>query len=184
MKRGTLYEHVVAKVLKSMDPGASVERGVWVEGPDGRRELDVFISGMTDGRHRRVLVECKDFDPKTSGPIGIAYVDALESKRRDLDVDVSLICSNAGFTADAASKARRVGIGLMAVMKKGDRRIRIAVTINRLRNPGLANTSLTLCVGDDHEAGGEVSGLAQAEGETDRIEFREALVQDDEFAAL
>src|SRR5580765_3835188 len=99
-----------------MDLGASIRHGVWLVGPDGRRELDVFIT--VEGQKRHVVVECKDFNPNTTGPVGIGYVDALESKRWDLGVDASFLCSNAGFTTDAVSKAKRVGIGLIAVMRK------------------------------------------------------------------
>lgn len=126
-KRGHQYERVVADVARAMDPGATVRQGRWILGPDGHRDMDVFVEGTADSRERRVLIECKDFNPKTTGPVGIGYVDALESKKRDLGIDVSLICSNAGFTADAIRKARRVGIGLIAVMKSGDTRVRFAV---------------------------------------------------------
>lgn len=126
-KRGRPYERVVAEILKAMDPGASVHHGHWILGPDGRRELDVYIEGTADGQRRQVLVECKDFNPKTTGPVGIGYLDALESKRRDLGIDVCFMCSNAGFTSDAISKAKRVSIGLIAVMRKDDKRMRFAV---------------------------------------------------------
>lgn len=126
-KKGRPFERVVAEVIKVMDPKASVRQGEWVIGPDGRREMDVLITGTADGQERTVVIECKDFDPKRTGPVGIGYVDALESKRRDVNVHVALICSNAGFTADATRKARRVGIGLIGVMRKGDKRIRILV---------------------------------------------------------
>lgn len=127
-KKGSQFERVVAAVLRVMDPGTRVRRGQWVQGPDGWRELDVLVEGTSDGQNRRVLVECKDFNPKITGPVGIAHVDALESKRRDLQVDVAIICSNAGFTADAVHKAARVGIGLVGVMRQGDKGIRFAVT--------------------------------------------------------
>lgn len=126
-KPGRLYEQVVAEVLRAMDANASVEQGRWVQGPDGRRDMDVFVEGTADGQSRSVLIKCKDFNPKKTGPVGIAYVDALESKSRDLAVDVSFICSNGGFTKNAISKAKRVGIGLMSVMRKGDRRVRFGV---------------------------------------------------------
>lgn len=126
-KRGRDYEQVVAEVHKAMDRGASVQQGQWVAGPDGRRDMDVFIDGTADGQQRRVLVECKDFDPKKTGPVGIVYVDALDSKRRDLGIDVSFICSNAGFTVNAIRKAKRVDIGLISVMREGDTRIRFCV---------------------------------------------------------
>ena len=126
-KKGRAFEHVVKDVLGALDPKARIRQGHWVAGPDGRRELDVLIEGTADGVPRRVLVECKDFNPKTTGPVGIGLIDAFESKRRDLDADVSLICSNAGFTSDAVRKAKRVGIGLIGVMREKDRRIRYQV---------------------------------------------------------
>jgi len=126
-KRGRQYQRVTAAVLQVFDPRAAVTESKWVIGPDGRRELDVLVTGTVDGRPTKVIVECKDFNPKTTGPVGIGYVDALESKRRDLGTQFALICSNAGFTADALRKANRVGIGLVSVMCKGDNRVRFAV---------------------------------------------------------
>lgn len=127
-RKGSPYERVVAEVIRVMDPNATVEQGQWVLGPDGHRELDVHIIGTYEGQERRILIECKDFNPASTGPVGIRYIDALESKSRDLGFHFSAICSNAGFTINAIRKASRVGIGLIAVMKKGDKRIRFAVT--------------------------------------------------------
>ena len=112
-KKGTPNEVVLAEVIRAMDPHAIVTQGEWVSGPDGRRDRDVFVTGTLDGQRRTVLIECKDYDPLKTGRVGIGVVDALESKRRDLNVDVSMICSNAGFAQDAVRKARRVGIGLI-----------------------------------------------------------------------
>ncbi len=96
-------------------------------GPDGRRELDVRIEGTADGELKRTMVECKDYNPVSTGPIGIEHVDAIESKKRDLQLDAAFICSNAGFTAGAISKAARTNIGLVSVMRRGDERIRFLV---------------------------------------------------------
>jgi restriction endonuclease len=126
-KRGKPFERVVKEVLSALDPKSVVRQGHWVTGPDGRRELDVLIEGSVEGVRRRVLVECKDFNPKTTGPVGIGFVDALESKRRDLAADISFLCSNAGFTTDATRKAKRVGIGLIGVLRERDHRIRFQV---------------------------------------------------------
>ena len=127
-KLGVPFEQVVADVLREMDPNAVVEQGKWEIGPDGRRELDVQVTAIVDGVRRRALIECKDFNPRTTGPVGITLIDALESKRRDLKLDVAFICSNAGFTADAIRKARRVGIGLFAILREKDERIRFQVS--------------------------------------------------------
>lgn len=123
-KLGREYETVVASVFQSFDQSAKVERGKWVLGPDGRRELDVVISGFVGNQFRTAIIECKDFAPNTTGAVGIAHVDALDSKRRDLQASDAIMCCNAGFTADASRKASRVGIGLIGVLKKGDPRLR------------------------------------------------------------
>jgi len=72
MKSGTGFEQVVADVCRELDPGAHVQQGVWEDGPDGRRNLDVVISGQLDGVSRRIHIECKDYNPARS-PIGIIH---------------------------------------------------------------------------------------------------------------
>jgi len=125
-KLGRQFEDLVADVAREFEPAAKVTVSEWVSGPDGLREIDVLIAGNVEGRPTRVQIECKDYNP-AKRPIGIGAVDAVESKHRDLGVDLSLICSNAGFSTDAIRKARRSGIGLVGVMKKADKRIRYAV---------------------------------------------------------
>ena len=126
IKLGKNFELVVQDIVKEMDPDAVVTCGEWIQGPDGSREIDVLIEGTAAGQRRRIQIECKDYNPK-SRPIGIGTIDALESKHRDLGVDVSLLCSNAGFSAEAVSKAKRVGIGLVGALREEDPRIRYKV---------------------------------------------------------
>jgi hypothetical protein len=54
-------------------------------------------------------------------------VDALDSKRKDLNADRAIIYSNSGFTAPALRKATRVGIETASALKAGDRRIKIMI---------------------------------------------------------
>ena len=49
-----------------MDATAVVGQGEWLDGPDGRREADVLVTGTVDGAERRVLIECKDYNPATT----------------------------------------------------------------------------------------------------------------------
>lgn len=125
-KLGRSYEQVVGDVVKQFDPSADVRIGEWVKGPDGLREIDVLITGTVVGVTRRVLIECKDYNSRKRR-IGIGVVDATDSKRRDVGADFTLLCSNAGFSKDAMRKARRVGIGLVGVLKEADPRIRYKV---------------------------------------------------------
>lgn len=94
-KLGKKYEQVVADTLQQMDPGATVSAGEWVSGPDSPREIDVLVTGHVDGSPFRIQIECKDYD-WTKCRIGIGVIDAVESKHRDLGVNLSFVCSNAG----------------------------------------------------------------------------------------
>lgn len=121
------YEDAVCELFRQFFPASTINAGVWVEGPDGRRELDVDIIEKHGDRTVRGVVECKDFNPTTTGPVGIAYIDALDSKRRDLQLEFAFVCSNGGFTADAIRKAKRINIGLLGATRKDDQRIRFGV---------------------------------------------------------
>lgn len=122
-KPGDEYQEIVGAVQRALDPGSQVEVGVWVEGPDGRRDMDVAVRGVRDGKPHLTLVECKDWRV----PVGIAVIDALDSKRHDLDASAAVVFSNSGFTEDAERKAARVGISLAAALKTGDRRVRVQI---------------------------------------------------------
>lgn len=127
IKRGLPYQDFVASVVKAMDPGAHVETEQWIMGPDGVRDRDVLVSGKIDGRKYSVLIECKDFNPKSTGKVGIEYVDSLDSKRNDVGVDGAVICSNSGFTEGAIRKAKRKQIGLVSILKAGDPRVKVEI---------------------------------------------------------
>jgi hypothetical protein len=127
LKRGSDFEDCVAAVAQALSPKAIVKPGTWVQGPDGIRDQDVLIEGYIQGRAFRGIVECKDYDKSKTGPVGIAVVDALDSKRRDLACDLAIVCSNAGFTERAIRKAGRVGISLVGVFREGDKRVRFEV---------------------------------------------------------
>ena len=87
-KRGDAYQFAVAQVAKGIAPAAQVVVGTWFDGPDGRRDLDVAI-WSPDGTVLLAVIECKDWNK----PIGIAFIDALDSKRHDLGAKAAMICS-------------------------------------------------------------------------------------------
>ena len=126
-KPGLGYQDLVAKIESAIDPGADVAVGKWVEGPDGKRELDVAIGGTGDGKPFCAFIECKDW--AKSKKVGIEAVDALHSKRDDLRADFVGLYSNSGFTAPAVQKARRVGIGTFTAVATGDGRSRARANV-------------------------------------------------------
>lgn len=124
---GKAYQDLVALVAKAFDPGAEVKADEWIEGPDGRLDMDVSIRGNVDGKPVLIVIECKDFDLSKTGKVGRPFIDALDSKRHDLGADAVFISSNSGFTEDALNKARRKGIGAISVLSSGDQRVKIII---------------------------------------------------------
>jgi hypothetical protein len=127
-KKGSENEAVVADICQSFDQTADVAHGKWVSGPDGRRDRDVHFTGVSGNKQFKVLIECKDYNPATTGKVGIGVIDALDSKRKDLGVDLAMVCSNAGFTKPAMAKARRVGICIIGALRADDRRLLFKVS--------------------------------------------------------
>lgn len=173
-KHGSPYERVVADVMRAMEPGARVTQGDWVQGPDGRRDRDVFVEGALEGTPVRLLIECKDFNPVSTGSVGIAFVDALESKRRDVSCTATLICSNAGFTDGAVRKASRVGIGLIAVMRSGDARVRYVVR-DTVYTRKIRVTALRVDIAGPH--GRDISAISPSDIYFDNLPLQNWLIQ-------
>jgi hypothetical protein len=124
---GAAYQELVATMVKAFDPTADIKVGEWIEGPDGRIDMDVAIRGNLDGKPTLVVIECKDFDRTKTGRVGRPFIDALDSKRHDLGADAVLICNNSGFTRDALNKARRKGIGAISVLSEADPQVKVVI---------------------------------------------------------
>jgi len=126
-KKGSSYEKFVANVVAAIDKNVKVEYSQWVQGPDGRRDMDVYVTGIVNGKTYSMMIECKDYDVNKTGPVGIEFVDALDSKRRDLNLDFAMICSNSGFTEGALIKSKRLNLGLISILKTGDEHVKIEI---------------------------------------------------------
>jgi hypothetical protein len=122
-KAGDEYREMVGTVMAALDVGSAVKTEQWITGPDGERDMDVEVRGTLNGAPHFILVECKDH----ARPIGIGFVDAFESKIRDLKSDRAIMFSNSGFTQDALKKANRVGIEMASAIKAGDDTVKIEV---------------------------------------------------------
>jgi Restriction endonuclease len=123
VKAGDAYRELVGTVMAALDRDSVVKTEQWFDGPDGERDMDVEVRGTFNGIPHFILIECKDH----ARPIGIGYIDAFESKIRDLNPDRAMMFSNSGFTQDALKKAKRVGIELASAMKARDNTVKIGI---------------------------------------------------------
>lgn len=59
VKPGRAYEMVVAEILQAMEPSATVEGNQWIQGSDGRRDMDVLVIGTVAGTERSIALPVK-----------------------------------------------------------------------------------------------------------------------------
>ncbi|MCX6120050.1 MAG: restriction endonuclease [Ignavibacteriales bacterium] len=86
----------------------TVEQNVLLEGIDGPRQIDVVIRGKVGPIDILTVVECKD----NSRKVNIETVDAFHSVALDVKANKAIIVSSKGFSKNAISKAKRLGITL------------------------------------------------------------------------
>lgn len=122
--------------------------------------LTLPIRSAASGTPRLILIECKDW----KRPVGIGAIDALESKRRDLQVSVAMICSNSGFTEDALRKAARVRIPALTALIENDQRIRVEV-LEEIFTRRIIIESSSCTWHPAHNTGGEIFPEGTKEGD-------------------
>ena len=120
------YRQLVASVTYAFDPHATLSVGNLVGTPDGIRTVDIEV--RTSGKDGAPLLTAIDVIDLPSGrKVDIGAVDAADSKRSDIKADAMLLCSNTGFEPDAISKAKRKNIGLISILRQGDKRVKAII---------------------------------------------------------
>jgi|SRR5881397_627395 len=119
-KSGSAYNELAKKLAEVLDPTAKVKMGAWVEGPDGKREVDVEVRTKDEVF---LLIECKDWNK----PVDIQEVDKLDSKSKDLAADRVILFSNSGFSRRALRKANRLGIKAASVLASSEALIKVTL---------------------------------------------------------
>jgi hypothetical protein len=118
----TEYRDVVAEVIHAFEPKSYISVAGAIVGPDGARSVDISVWPITGGVAGPTVVDV--IDRSDGNPVGVDAVDVADSKRRDVKANAILLCSSTGFDATALRKAKRLHIGLISVLKRGDQRVR------------------------------------------------------------
>lgn len=100
--------------------------------PDVRHQIDVTVERI-NGRKRRLLIECKDFDT-SENKVGIGIVRDFRSVLEDTRADEGIILTCNGFTAQARKYAKSKGIKLciLRTFQESDMKNRIRKIVMRL----------------------------------------------------
>lgn len=123
-KAGSDYNELVLRMAEALYPHFQVKMGQWIEGPDGKREVDVEVRGILNEIPFFLIIECKDL----TKPADINFIDNLDSKGRDLQATHLMICSNSGFTKKALGKAKRVCIDAISVLNRDNKLVKLMLT--------------------------------------------------------
>ncbi|MDO8971924.1 MAG: restriction endonuclease, partial [Saprospiraceae bacterium] len=114
MKEGLKFEHLATEVFTILCKDREfekVEHNVFLDGPDGPRQIDVLISGSVGPFEVKTIIECKDYDNN----VNVIAVDALYSKLLDVNAQKAVLVARKGFTSGAKKKAKRLGISLCTI---------------------------------------------------------------------
>lgn len=111
MKQGTEFEILTADLFTKLSKESeyeSVEHNVMLDGQDGKRQIDVLLSGKVGPFDVRTIIECKDYAKN----VNIMEIDALHSKMLDVNAQKAVLVARKGFSRKAIKKAKRLGISL------------------------------------------------------------------------
>ena len=114
-KAGTRYERLAALVFKILADRNIVIHDLKLIG-DSTVSHQIDISISVNGRPRRVIVECKDFD-LSGDKVGLDIVRNFRSVIEDTKADEGVVLTCTGYTKDARIYAKAKGIKL-AVLRE------------------------------------------------------------------
>lgn len=119
-KGGTRYERLAALVFKSLHEDSVVIHDFKLTGSSTvKHQIDVLIEQQ--GRTKRVLVECKDFDV-SGNPVGLDIVRDFRSVVEDTKADEAFIVTCTGFTepAETYAKAKNIKLAVLRAFEDKD----------------------------------------------------------------
>lgn len=125
-KAGTRYERLAAIVLKVLNEQQTVIHDLRLRGEsEVKHQIDVTIEA--DGRTRRILIECKDFD-LSGDRVGLGVIRDFFGVVSDVHPDEAFVITCNDYTRDARKFAAAKGIKLAtlreAVVPEGRARVR------------------------------------------------------------
>jgi len=145
------YRDVVANIVHAFEPNARITVGGSLLGPDRQRKIDIQVQSSDSKDPRLTAIDV--FDLPEGSKVGIEIVDSADSRKSDLGADAMLICSNTGFTSDAIKKAKRKRIGLISVLRRGDKRVKAVISEEvYLRKVAVSETQFTYTAADGENA--------------------------------
>jgi hypothetical protein len=119
-KAGTRYERLAALVFKILEDRSVVIHDLKLIGDSSvAHQIDVSID--IDGKQRRVIIECKDFD-LSGQKVGLGILRDFRSVIEDTKVDEGIVLTCTGYTTDAQkyAKAKNIKLAVLREIRDDD----------------------------------------------------------------
>jgi restriction endonuclease len=119
-KAGTRYEILAAMVFKILEDRNVVIHDLKLSG-DSQVPHQIDVSIEVDGKKRRVIIECKDFD--VSGEkVGLDILRSFRSVIEDTNVDEGIVLTCTGYTKEAQkyAKSKNIKLAVLREVRDGD----------------------------------------------------------------
>jgi hypothetical protein len=88
-----------------------VEKNVWLDGQDGKRQIDILMTADLGPFKVKTIVECRDYGKI----LDVTHIDGLHSKMQDVGAHQAAIVTRKGYSGKARKKAKRLGISLFTL---------------------------------------------------------------------
>jgi hypothetical protein len=104
------FERLAEKIMKDLAPHAEVKWNDHIVGQDSEaeRQIDVSVRWKDDDEQHLLIIDAKDW----STPVDIGDVEKFAGMVRDVRASNGILVCNAGFSKQAHTYARRLGVGL------------------------------------------------------------------------
>jgi hypothetical protein len=139
-KAGTRYERLAALVFKILEDRNVVIHDLKLIGDSSvAHQIDVSIA--IDGKQRRVIIECKDFD-LSGQKVGLDILRGFRSVIEDTKAEEGIVLTCNGYTKDAqkCAKAKNIKLAVLREIQDDDlegliRTIIVTLHIQSNKNP-------------------------------------------------
>jgi hypothetical protein len=108
---GKKFEKLTESIYKKLVVDSrfeSVEHNVFLNGPEGPRQIDVLVTKTIGDIKFLTVIECKDYKDN----ITIETIDGFHSKLVDIKASKGIMVTRKGFSKKTFAKAKRLGITL------------------------------------------------------------------------
>ncbi len=92
--------------------GFKVESPYFANTPDGKREIDIGITGKVGKKDILIAIECRD----RKKPQGIEWLEQATQKKRSIKASEMILISSSGFVKGASTFAGREGLTLRRII--------------------------------------------------------------------